>query len=232
MVLATRTITTPTITTSVTTTANVTIWGGWNVEYVGFNRAITGASTDVIWSIWTHQTTATTNAISAISRRDDLVHAALRGEARRLDVPEWELNPRPLTPEEVQRRAQAETHRRMEEIRRRQREKAAEEARQAANARAEVLLQSCLTPLQAETLKKRGFFYVCGKDGNVYRIKRGYAGNVERVDPKNFDTALERFCAHPDSDVPAADAMLAQKLALEFNPDAFLKVANRTRLQA
>jgi hypothetical protein len=221
---------TPTLTTSMSTTAstNVDIWGGWNVDYVGFTNAVTRTSTDTIWTIWTNSTTATTNAITT----ETLQGAALRAEARRLNVAEWELEPRPLTPEEVQRRAQAETTRRMEEIRRKQRNKVALEAKQAAEARAETLLQSCLTPLQAETLKTRGFFYVCAKDGNVYRIKRGYAGNVERVDPKNFDTALERFCAHPDSDVPAADAMLAQKLALELNPDAFLKVANRTRLYA
>jgi hypothetical protein len=110
-------------------------------------------------------------------------------------------------------------------------EAAARAQRRAAEERAEMLLQSILTEAQRDCLAKRGFFYVTGGDGHLYRIKRGTHGNVERVDPTKPDRVLDRYCAQPDG-VPTADSMAAQKLAIELNPAAFFGVANRIALAA
>lgn len=115
-------------------------------------------------------------------------------------------------------RAQQRAWRRQEVARARE----ADEAR----GRAETLLQAHLSPAQAESLTTHGWFEVTVA-GVTYRIKRGHAGNVVRVD---VGREVERYCIHPAEFVPDADAMLAQKLLLEADPAEFRRIANRTAL--
>jgi hypothetical protein len=99
--------------------------------------------------------------------------------------------------------------------------------RSAAEVKAEELLRSCLSREQDEELSRSGWFYVPVED-RVYRIERGHAGNVVLLD--GGGKAVERFCIHP-SGVPAADAMLAQKLLLESDERKFRSIANITSLR-
>ena len=86
---------------------------------------------------------------------------------------------------------------------------------------AEVLLKSCLSEEQRRNLAHRNFFEVISSRGRLWRIWRGKAWNVRR--------GSETWCASPRVDVPDADAMLAQKLWLETDEDAFCRVGNMSR---
>lgn len=95
----------------------------------------------------------------------------------------------------------------------------------AADERADKLLVECLSAAQRDSLTRLGYFDVEVR-GKTYRIKRGTHGNVEEiVDGK----PKRRFCIQPDG-VPRGDAMLSQKLFLEADEAAFLRIANRTEL--
>ncbi len=93
--------------------------------------------------------------------------------------------------------------------------------RQAATDRARLLLFSALTRDQQRSLLERQYFDM-NVGGKTYRIKQGTHGNVRLVQA-GVETML--YCAQPP-DVPAEDAMLAQKLMLETDEPAFLRVAN------
>lgn len=104
------------------------------------------------------------------------------------------------------------------------RAKAAADAR----ARAEKLLLESLNPEQRSDMLERGRFYLLTQSGRRYRIDRHTHGNVKLVDEKGG--LIEQYCAQPNG-IPADDAILAQKLMLETDEKAFLKVANMTRLR-
>lgn len=98
--------------------------------------------------------------------------------------------------------------------------------RAAARERAEELLVALLSPEQEQTWREQDWFTVRGsRTGRTYRIRRGYAGNVDLLDADGH--AEVTYCAHPP-DVPAEDADIAQMLALVTDEDAFLAVANVT----
>jgi hypothetical protein len=138
---------------------------------------------------------------------------------------EWvRLRPEQILPpvrvsEEERARRQAEEQRWREAEEKRRQEQAE------ADTKAETLLRACLTAEQNEDLQKKGCFYLYVGD-KKYRVKRGYAGNVELVDSKD-DRTIHRYCIHPQMRVPDADAMLAQKCMLEANEAEFLRIANR-----
>jgi len=160
-------------------------------------------------SIVTFQTTQVTSAISTIVR-------GAAGQVLGYSVP---LPPRPrVSPEERARREGLERLAREQETRRHQERRAADE-------RAERLLLSSLTPEQRDDYKRRACFYLYTKSGKRYRIERGWSGNVHLVD--DTGKPLHRYCAHPAIHVPEPDNMLAQKLMLETDEPAFLRVANQ-----
>lgn len=93
--------------------------------------------------------------------------------------------------------------------------------REEANARAEKLFLSRLTPLQLQEFQRSKEFPVQGGKGTWYRINcTKFSGNVQRVSDGI------RFCAGPFG-LPAYDFWLAQKLLIESDEDAFLKVARQ-----
>ncbi len=80
-----------------------------------------------------------------------------------------------------------------------------------------------LTPGQRDTFERHRFFLVQGKryrwriTPNAYGVNRlGRSGRRRGV-----------YCAVPQEPVPIFDVMLAQKLMLESDEDAFLLIANR-----
>lgn len=101
------------------------------------------------------------------------------------------------------------------------------DARFQAQARADELLESMLSPEQVQAYQLRGEFEVIGSRGTLYRIKRGTSGNIEWIKPDG--SVGGRICAHPDmspSWLPTSDVMLAQMLALTTDEAAFVAVAN------
>lgn len=117
---------------------------------------------------------------------------------------------------------------------RRQRERAKQDHaertrnRRVANLKAMRLLRKTLTDEQWAQLKVDGFFEVIGVSGKKYELhKNTVVGNVVQVDFRQ----RKRMCAHPKlyedgSELPMADVLVAQKLALENLEDDFLAVAN------
>lgn len=86
--------------------------------------------------------------------------------------------------------------------------------------RAARLLCGRLSPEQRRTWRRWRYFDVQGKEC-VYRLHRGTARNIQRlVDGR----AAGWLCAHPQG-VPVADVLLAQKLAIEADEAAFLRIA-------
>lgn len=102
--------------------------------------------------------------------------------------------------------------------------------RKQARERAELLLRECLTPAQREELQLHRHFHLetVGKDGSRrrYRIERGRSRNVKQVTAEG--AVIKTLCMHPVDWVPDADTMLAQKLYLEADEDAFLRIANHS----
>jgi hypothetical protein len=103
-----------------------------------------------------------------------------------------------------------------------------ERERKLAHERSRELLLAHLTKEQRRTFEENEWFIVKGgKSGNHYKIHTlSYAGNVEVLDAK-----LQRIagiCCHCDG-IPLHDHHLAQKIAIQWDEERFLRVANRGR---
>lgn len=104
---------------------------------------------------------------------------------------------------------------------------AARREREAADLRSRELLFRHLTAEQRRTVEKNKWFVVVGgKSGITYRIRtdHGIAGNIGVMRGERIEATL---CCHCSSDIPACDQFLAQKLALMWDEDNFLRTANR-----
>jgi hypothetical protein len=92
----------------------------------------------------------------------------------------------------------------------------------AANERAERLLVESLTPEQRVSYRAHRLFYVRTASA-VYRVERRAGDNVKLLNGRG--RIAGSYCARP-ARVPVECAMLAQKLWLETDEEAFKKVAN------
>lgn len=191
--------------TGSTTTCNTDLWRIWQPT-----SSTTGATTihANVWNNW--NTVATGTACTAIHSSTwthwlVLPQAQPQGYVEVVDCPAERA------------RQQAEMVARA---------KATAEAAAAADAKAKKLLLECVSPEQRATIEQHGYFDVTLPNGNVYRIKKGWSHNVQRVLP-NGQVARGTLCAHPVDSVPNYDNMLAQKFMLETDEQAFLRIANR-----
>jgi hypothetical protein len=96
------------------------------------------------------------------------------------------------------------------------------EMRRTATKRAEVLLDRLLDDQQRRDLLRHRYFCVVGSLGGRYLIGDGAVILVDGP----YHPAPCQFCVHPDGQLPAADVMLAHKLAIETDEQRFLHVAN------
>ena len=188
-------------------------WTVWNDVYTTGSATTTGTSgTSIVWTNWN---SAATTLSPSTSVTWQYWNSMTTGTIAVTAVPQ------PTAEELVAQRQLAERY--------------AEEARQrelvatAARVKAEALLQEHLDAEQQATLAKDGAFLVSVKSGRRYKIQRGQAGNVFEL-AHNGNHHVRRFCIHPSDSVPDPDAMLAQKLLLETDEAAFLRIANITEL--
>lgn len=87
------------------------------------------------------------------------------------------------------------------------------------------LLLDNLDPSQRVEYERNEYFHcVGGKTGTFYRITQGRQQNVFRCSDEG--DVLQGLCFLPQGDLVVGDVMLAQKVALELDEDAALKVAN------
>jgi hypothetical protein len=104
-------------------------------------------------------------------------------------------------------------------------------AQKRAHMRALELLESNLSPDQLESYRKLGHFHVVGGEtGARYRIRRGNQMNVDWLDDAGRPVA--HLCFLPKGQVPIADVMLAQKIALELNETETVAIAGVARAGA
>lgn len=94
-----------------------------------------------------------------------------------------------------------------------------------AEERARVLLVANLQLREQLRLTEEGAIMVRGSSGCRYRIRKGRTANVDVIGRDGRVTG--RLCAHPGIWTPDYDTMLAQKLSLESDDAAFLRIANR-----
>jgi hypothetical protein len=101
-----------------------------------------------------------------------------------------------------------------------------EAKRMAVAARAEELLLSVLTDKQKESYKKEKLFDVEIAD-KVYRLR-----DRQRAQLLKNGKPIVEYCIHPSYEhgLPAEDVLIAQKLLLETDETAFLRIANHTRI--
>jgi hypothetical protein len=192
-----------------------TVWPIWTGSTA--TSITTGTGQVITWRAWV--TSATTTVCTT-----DRITVEQAWEAWQYEVDRHYVEParRPVAPRitEEQRRLNAERDRLW------QKQVDEERAlRVEAERKAEILLRSILNPEQKEDLEKKRCFFLYSK-GKKYRIDRGQTGNVKLLDECN--EVVESYCIHPGLKVPDADAMAAQKLWLETDPDTFKRVANIT----
>lgn len=125
-------------------------------------------------------------------------------------------------------RARTEEERLRHEEQQRQAQLAMEQRRresQAALDRSRELLLAHLSEVQRATFRSHKWFVVQGgKTKQKYRIRtETYAGNI---DVFNGSKISHRLCVHCDG-IPLYDHHLAQKLAIEYDEERLLKIANR-----
>jgi hypothetical protein len=93
----------------------------------------------------------------------------------------------------------------------------------AAKERARKLLLEALADDQQAELLKDGFFHVETRDG-TRRYRLSPTGQPKRV--RGEDGLAWAYCIHPEYGYPQDDVVLAQKLMLEADEEAFLRIAN------
>jgi hypothetical protein len=214
--------------TTLGTVSNV--WGAWNFGSATTYTDTTNGTTDTAWTVWT----TTVHQLENSQRTQRVRLEATWGQAEAGQIWSnwsWQVVPsrqsvtnypaqRQMTPEELA--AQQELFAKQEKERR---EKAA-----IAQQKALALLVSILTAEQLASWEKDKSIPVDAVSGKRYIIKPGRSGNVVSI---KDGKPIERYCIHPnDYEMPDEDVMLAQKLLLETDEEAFLRIANMTRLAA
>lgn len=195
-------------TTALTTAANINaVWTSWTTA--GTTNLSTACSTvNTIWVTWTAATGGTT------ANSPTAVISALG------PVFEDRRTPAQIAADEARYTAQLAAEQ--------QRLSEANAKHKAASERARTLLLSMLEVHQREQLQRDKYFEVIARHSKRrYRIRQGTHGNVRLLDVEGRE--VTRYCGQP-SGVPTEDCMLAQKLQIEHDEDAFLRAANATRV--
>ena len=99
-------------------------------------------------------------------------------------------------------------------------------ARLKAEQRAKALLHRYLTREQRQELRATKAFTMKGGDGRTYHVTTGSCANVFT----EHEGQRYRLCVVPKEWLPTLDTMLAQKVMLETDPEAFLRLAKVTNM--
>jgi hypothetical protein len=128
-------------------------------------------------------------------------------------------SPTPSAPETEEQRCAREERARVAAV---ESKKRVEQMRLRA-ARAKALLEEALDRKQRAEFRKHGYFHVQTADGErAYRLRPG--SSPLRV--KSDDGFGYSYCIHPVGNYAAEDTVLALKLLLETDEEAFLRIAN------
>ena len=224
------------VTTNATTTATNFVTGN--------DTSVTGTAANIFQATNVLQVTNTSLTISGTAATDatnnitivggDLnVHGTIQfAGTNDSDITIWDgWNNR--IPAEMLRRMDPVERARHEEREREWEERRQREAaeRVVAEGKAERLLLSTLTDRQRDEYERLKRFHVHTPDGRIYRILKGWAGNVKLVPTEEAERGeiLESLCIHPTRRIPDCDNMLAQKLMIEHSEPDFRRIANISR---
>lgn len=191
-------------------TANPT-WTSWNSQTASSYSITNEGTVLVTWEAWNTINTLTTGTPSTLEIGYSNANIWVR----------WAGQVGQVTPQVAAAAVASREQYRQELIE-------AEAERAAAQERAQRLLRESLSPKQLEEYSMHGHFFidVLSKSGQRrrYKINKGRARNVQEVDQSG--RVIKHFCAHPSMMCPDEDTMLAQKLMLEAEEEAFLRIAN------
>lgn len=99
-----------------------------------------------------------------------------------------------------------------------------------ATTRAEELLKRWLSPEQITQYDREQTFDVHGSSsGKRFRIRKKGAFNIDELDASGI--VMCTYCFLPQGGLPLGDVMLAQKISLETNEEAALKIAHTEPLR-
>jgi hypothetical protein len=184
-----------------------TTWGAWNS-----GTTVTASGLNP-WQSWTSNTISVTSAANIAGTWNSwLVKGPVYAKPLALPVE---------TDDERAARVQAAYERNQAWERER---KIAAEQRRVAIGKADKLLESVLSHVQREQLRKDEAFLVRGQSGKVYRVRKGRGINVDEIALETGDV-VRTLCAYPGINVPDGDTMAAQKLMLEADEADFLAIA-------
>lgn len=195
----------------------------------GTSTSVTGES---IWARWVLESTTTVTTSSSVTCTNATWYRWIREESEQ----RWLFGTSNTTATTATTIVNADAYlaQQLAEVRardaaRREREAAvravAAEARGKADRRAKGLLVSFLSDAQRKTLEEHGYFDEHVPGHGTFRIHKGWAGNVQRLDVQG--KARETFCIHPVERISDYDNMLSQRLLLRTDPDKFMRTANR-----
>jgi hypothetical protein len=192
--------------TSLTNVETMATWVFWN------SNSIVATGTSISNSVWSYWNIGTASGVTS-----QVTASAVWGN--------W--NQQIIVNSIGQANFQMPLETEEQRVAREARAKQYEEETKAKEIRAQQLLLSFLTEEQAETWQKEKRFEVVVK-GKIYRIKKHE--RVHLLDEKKKPTIA--YCIHPSSEhgLPAEDVALSQKLLLETDEEAFLRIANATRV--
>jgi len=221
------------VTSGYASTSSTATWHAWTTTtgtttactsdpWVYWHDVGTTACSTAVWRTWTNDSTATTGTYIIADHRV-LGWQAWQPQAEQKKLTRAELK--------AQRKRQAD-----EEAARRLRQQEAErvlrladEKRQQAAKRAEQLLLAHLTKEQAQAWTENRAIFVTGKSGKRYKLTDGHGGNMQELGPDG--QPVKGFCVHVGNHIPSPDNVLAQKLALEHDEEAILRLANSWRIE-
>lgn len=187
--------------TSTTNGTNVCTWHAWNTQAI----AQTSATTGTTWQVWQNQASSAAAFMQNSLMQSWVVQqertSETRAQKKRRRIDEW-------------RAGWASAWQQI----------GTEIGKRAAKARARRLLVEALSAEQQASYEKNGYFIV-EVGGTKYRIDQGTHGNVKQLD--HAGRPIYSYCIQP-ANVPDEDAMLAQKLMLETDEEAFKRIANRS----
>lgn len=187
------------------------VWSAWVTDNTTTNAYY---NNDQIWGTWNDYTTSATGTANTWYQWMDPQTGSGASYAP-VSVPS-------ATPEQVEAARIRNEEYRVEQLR-------LKEERRVADEKAKELLLSVLDPDQEEEYRRDGFFHVHTKNGlRAYRLAPG--SSPRRT--KSEDGHGYQYCIHPAESFPAGDTCAAQKLLLETDEDAFLRIANARRTVA
>jgi len=191
-------------------TVPAAVWGNWVNDYYVM-------TSDGIWQSWAQ----------GMGSGAQGTQAAGAGQAQQQQAAWNQMAIRPYRAAEATRLAQEAAAQQQERWRQ------VEETKKiavTAESTAEKLLAEHLDDKQLEQFRNHRYFEVIRDAGKrVYRIKHGWAGNIEVFEGGRL---VETMCIHPSAQVPFSDNLLAQKLLLEADEQRFRRIANITRRAA